>query len=91
LESALRSAREFARENKPSRATPDAETVDAADRPVLPELARALQRKPSGETVFASGMMRVVTRSGTTYCLKPKEAFARDGPVEPLSVPTNCP
>ena len=63
------------------------------DRPALPELARALARGklPAGVTQFADGLLRVVTPSGSVYCLRPPPIFAQGGPVEPLSIPTTCP
>lgn len=65
------------------------------DRPMLPELARALARKQGGKTVrmevFTDGLMKIVTPSGSVYCLRPPPVNATGGPVEPLSVPTNCP
>ena len=85
----LDSARRIIRDDE-RRHPPPAKMIDN-DRPVLPQLARALQREPPGETRFASGMIKVVTASGSVYCLRPMPEFARGGPVEPTSIPTNCP
>lgn len=68
------------------------DSVDIRDRPVLPEFAKALQKPKASETRLADGVIKIVTPSGSTYCLKPlPEVVARGGPVEPATVPTNCP
>lgn len=63
----------------------------AADRAVLPELDRALRKRPAGEERLGGGILRITTEAGRVYCLKPPPDFARDGPAEALAVPTNCP
>lgn len=40
---------------------------------------------------FADGTVRVATRWGTSYCLKPPPEFARGGPGDGVTAPTNCP
>ena len=87
----LDSARQIVRDDEHRHPPPRQESLIDNDRPVLPQLARALQREPAGETRFANGMMKVVTASGSVYCLRPMPGFARGGPVEPTSIPTNCP
>lgn len=89
--SVLESARQMAREEARKQSGVHGEGVRNEDRAALPQLARALRREAPGEKRFASGMIKVVTASGSVYCLQPKPTFARDGPVEPLSIPTNCP
>ncbi len=66
-------------------------TPSAVDRAVLPELDRALRKRPAGEERLGGGILRITTESGRVYCLKPPSDLVRDGPVEPLAVPTNCP
>lgn len=63
------------------------------DYPAFPELARAMARGklPPGVTRFADGLLKVVTPSGSVYCLQPPPAFTHGGPTEPLAVPSNCP
>jgi len=87
----LDSARRIVRDDAQRHPAPRQESAIDNDRPVLPQLARALQRESPGETRFASGMIKVVTASGSVYCLRPMPWFARGGPVEPTSIPTNCP
>ncbi|WP_139379585.1 hypothetical protein [Zoogloea sp. LCSB751] len=97
LEGARRMARDIGREAAREggvsgsavavvRATPS-----AVDRAVLPELDRALRKRPAGEERLGGGILRITTESGRVYCLKPPSDLVRDGPVEPLAVPTNCP
>jgi hypothetical protein len=57
----------------------------------LPELDRALRKRSTGEERLGDGILRITTESGRVYCLKPPSDVVRDGPVEPLVVPTNCP
>lgn len=45
----------------------------------------------SRERRFADGTVRVNTRWGTSYCLKPPPEFARGGPGDGVTAPTNCP
>lgn len=61
------------------------------DRAALPELDRALRKRSAGEERLGGGILRITTESGRVYCLKPPSDLVRDGPVEPLAVPTNCP
>lgn len=63
----------------------------AVDRAILPELDRALRKRSVGEERLGGGILRITTESGRVYCLKPPSDLVRDGPVEPLAVPTNCP
>lgn len=63
----------------------------AIERAALPELERALRRRPAGEERLDGGILRITTEAGRVYCLKPPPDFARDGPGQALAVPTNCP
>ena len=70
----------------------DKEQPRIEDRPVLPRLAHALKKQPAGETRLASGTIKVVTLSGTVYCLQPlPEAVVLFSSITPIVVPTNCP
>lgn len=86
-DSVRRIVREEARHLPP--ATPDYGLAD--DRPILPELARALAPKEASVMQFADGLIKVVTPSGSVFCMRPTPTFAKGGPVEPTSIPTNCP
>lgn len=73
-------------------APPDKEQPGIEDRPVLPRLAHALKKRPAGETRLANGTIKVVTLSGTVYCLQPlPEAVVLFSSITPPVVPTNCP
>lgn len=87
LETARKIAREEAKKIPPSLH----ERTGSDDSPVLPELDRVLTQKSQREISFADGTTRVVTRFGTTYCLKPPPDFARSGIGAQLSVPLLCP
>jgi len=87
----LESARKLAREERGAPPPPSKETTTIFERPVLPQLARALRREVPGETRLANGMIKVVTTTGAIYCLQPLPKFAQGGPIEPMIVPTNCP
>ena len=92
-EAFLDSARRLARDEGRRLPPPKTDPGKFDDRPALPELARALARRklPPGETQFADGTLKVVTSSGSVYCLRPRPLFMRGGPVEPTIVPTTCP
>lgn len=57
----------------------------------MPALDRALRNAEAGEERLAGGLIRITTKSGRIYCLKPPPDMARDGPVAMQSTPTNCP
>lgn len=63
------------------------------DRPILPELAKVLEKKSvvAGVTEYADGVIKVVTASGEAYCMQSRSNFPQDGPVEALSIPMSCP
>lgn len=89
LDSARRVARDEGRHLPPPKIDPG----KFDDRPALPELARALARGKlaPGVTQFADGLLKVVTLSGSVYCLRPLPSLVRGGPVEPTIVPSTCP
>ncbi|MBS0348801.1 MAG: hypothetical protein JSR69_20325 [Proteobacteria bacterium] len=99
LDSARRMARDIGREaamesrvgSRGPAAGRAAPAPAAIERAALPELERALRKRPAGEERLGGGILRITTESGRVYCLKPPLDVVRDGPVEPLAVPTNCP
>lgn len=61
-----------------------ADTVEA-------RLAKTLRAPSAGEKRLDGGLVKITTTFGTTYCLKAPPDHLRDGPAEPVSVPTTCP
>lgn len=81
-------AREMAHEEGSlAPAQPDNPT----DRPILPQLDQALGKQRPGVQRFEGGLIKIISTSGRVYCVQEQPNFARGGPVDPLSVPTNCP
>ena len=92
IESVFDSAKSIARDEARRMAPSKAEEADVPNRPVLPELAKALKQQKAGETRFADGLIKIVTPSGKALCYTPlPDIVARGGPIEPTIVPTNCP
>lgn len=92
IESVFDSVKGIVRDEARRRAPSKAEATDTRDRPVLPELAKALKKQKAGETQFADGLIKIVTPSGKALCYTPlPEIVAHGGPIEPTIVPTNCP
>ena len=92
IESVFDSAKGIVRDEARRMAPSKAEETDVPDRPVLPELAKALKKQKAGETRFADGLIKIVTLSGKALCYTPlPDIVARGGPIEPTIVPTNCP
>lgn len=61
------------------------------DRPILPKLAKALQREAAGERSLGNGLTRIVTSRGQILCIQAPPDFARGGPVEMQSMQVSCP
>jgi hypothetical protein len=76
--------REEARRPPESPAPPPVETPEA-------RLARAWNGPPPGEKRLDGGILKITTRQGTTYCLKPPDATYRDGPGEHYAIAVTCP
>jgi hypothetical protein len=70
---------------------PSPSIVSDVDRPVLAALAKALTTATAGETQYANGLIKITTPSGHSYCFQPKAWYARGGPGDGTSIPTNCP
>jgi len=88
IESARRLVRQYTREAVPGEKPL---VSPLADRPAMPALERALRTRAAGDTVLANGTIRVRTAAGTTYCLQPPPDILRNGPFEPMAVPSTCP
>lgn len=55
-------------------------------------IERATTQARQGIEHLAEGLTRITLPSGRQYCLKDlPEIVKRDGPVEPMAVPMNCP
>lgn len=92
VETLLGSARDIARDEARRTAPANTRRAGDEDSPVLPGLAKALKREAAGERKFSDGLFKVVTPSGTVYCMKPlPDTLANSGPVKPTIVPTTCP
>ncbi len=91
LESLRDSVRRIARDE--ARHLPPSKGAEGqfVDRPVLPELAHALARKEASVTQLADGIVKVVTSSGSVYCLQPPPVFAQGGPAQSLGTVSTCP
>lgn len=88
LESAQKIVKEDA-ENMPK--TKD-DGVLLSDRAFSPKLAQAFAKKENvpGVTKYADGMVKVVTSSGTEYCLQPSPQLIK-GSFDSDPIPMTCP
>ena len=85
MDAARAIARETVREEKnPTDSPPE-------DRPILPKLAKALQREAAGERSLGNGLTRIITSRGQILCMQAPPDFARGGPVEMQSMQVSCP
>lgn len=92
VESLVFSAKNIVRDETRRKPPSKEEAINIEDRPILPVLAKALKMLKLGETRFSDGLIKIVTSSGSVYCMKPlPDIVAHGGPVEPTLVPTNCP
>lgn len=87
----MASARAIGRETARAETWPSQDPGAVEDRPILPQLDRALRRAAASERRLSNGLIRIVTAGGRVYCLQEPPDFARGGPAEMLAVPTNCP
>ncbi len=91
-EALMASARLVAREMARDRGDRSVTQADnPVDRPFLPKLARALDKPRSSVQRYEGGLIKIITTGGRIYCVQEPPDFARGGPLDPLSVPTNCP
>lgn len=92
VESLIDSAKNIVRDETRRKPPSKEEAINIEDRPFLPVLAKALKKLKPDETRFADGLIKIVTSSGSVYCVKPlPDIVAHGGSVEPTIVPTNCP
>lgn len=85
-DSAQRIARQIGRDlgHRPPSAPPQ-------ERPILPELDRALARAVPGEQRLGQGIVKVTGRNGQVYCLKPPPQFGQETLTSSMYIPTTCP
>ncbi len=76
--------REEARRPAEGPAPPPVETPEA-------RLARAWSGPPPSEKHLDGGILKITTRWGTTYCIKPPDHAHRDGPGEHYAIAVTCP
>ena len=82
-------ARAIARETVREEKTPT--DPPSENRPILPKLAKALQREAAGERSLGNGLTRIVTTRGQILCIQAPPDFARGGPVETQWMQVSCP
>lgn len=88
LESARLIIREEAKNPEPGATR---RSGNPADNTVEAKLAKVLRTPGAGEKWLDGGIVKITTIFGTTYCLKTPPDRLRDGPVEAVSIPMNCP
>lgn len=88
----LESAQKIVKEDVKNMPRPKEAAVLLSDRAFSPKLAQALVKKEKvpGVTKYADGMVKVVTSSGTEYCLSPSPQLIK-GAFEPDPIPMTCP
>ena len=88
----LESAQQIVKEDVKNMPKPKNDGVLLSDRAFLPKLAQALAKKEKmqGVTKYADGMVRVVTSSGTEYCLLSSPLLIK-GPFDSDPIPMTCP
>lgn len=88
----LESAQQIAKEEAKNMPKTKDDGVLLSDRAFSPELAQVLARKEKvqGVTKYADGMVKVVTSSGTEYCLQPSPQLIK-GPFDSDPIPMTCP
>lgn len=88
----LESARQIVKEDVKNMPKTKDDGVLLSDRAFLPKLAQALAKKEtvSGVTKYADGMVKVITSSGTEYCLQPSPQLIK-GSFDSDPIPMTCP
>ena len=88
----LESAQQIVKEDAKNMPKPKDDGVLLSDRAFLPKLAQALAKKEKvqGITKYADGMVKVVTSSGTEYCLLPSPQLIK-GAFDSDPIPMTCP
>ncbi|MDO9393493.1 MAG: hypothetical protein Q7T42_05910 [Methylotenera sp.] len=88
----LESAQQIVKEEAKYMPKTKDDGVLLSDRAFSPKLAQALAKKEKvlGVTKYADGMVKVVTSSGTEYCLTPSPQLIK-GPFDSDPIPMTCP
>lgn len=88
----LESAHLIVKEDAKNMPKPKDNGVLLTDRAFLPILAQALAKKEKvqGVTKYADGMLKVVTSSGTEYCMLPSQQLII-GAFDSDPIPMTCP
>lgn len=88
----LESAQQIIKEDAKNMPKPKDDGVLLSNREFLPKLAQALAKneKVPGVTKYADGMVKVVTSSGTEYCL-PQSPQLIKGAFDSDPIPMTCP
>ena len=88
----LESARKIIKEDAKDMLTPKDDGVLLSDRALSPKLAQAFSKKEKvqGVTKYADGIVKVVTSSGTEYCLQSPPLLIK-GPFDSDPIPMTCP
>lgn len=88
----LESAQQIVKEDAKNMQKPKDDGVSLSDRAFSPKLAQALAKKEKVPSVtkYADGMVKVVTSSGTEYCLQPSPQLIK-GPFDSDPIPMTCP
>ncbi len=88
----LESAQKIVKEDVKNMPILKDDGVLLSDRAFSPKLAQALTKKGNvpGVTQYADGMVKVVTSSGTEYCLQPSPQLIK-GSFDSDPIPMTCP
>lgn len=95
----LESAQQIVKEDIKNMPKPKDDGVLLSDRAFSPKLAQAFAKKEQafakkenvpGVTKYADGMVKVVTSSGTEYCLQPSPQLIK-GSFDSDPIPMTCP
>lgn len=88
----LESAQQIIKEDAKNMPKTKDDGVLLSDRAFSPKLAQALVKKEKvlGVTKYADGMVKVVTYSGTEYCLSPSPQLIK-GSFDSDPIPMTCP
>jgi hypothetical protein len=88
----LESAQQIVKEDVKNMPKSKDEGLLLSDRAFSPKLALALAKKGkvSGVTKYADGMVKVITSSGTEYCMLPSPLLIKDA-FDSDPIPMTCP
>ncbi len=88
----LESAQQIVKEDAKNMPKTKDDGVLLSDRAFSPKLAQAFAKKENVPSVtnYADGVVKVVTSSGTEYCLQPSPQLIK-GPFDSDPIPMTCP